>query len=130
MTQARTELNPQQLARLVSRIELPSDFKIDITWWDRCDSRERRAAIQLKKWRIDFHTGDSGWGEGGMYLLEPHISPSGVVQRIFKALLAYDEHELREGGFKLDGIPVLGPHPTFTEEWGHTGGHARDRSNT
>jgi hypothetical protein len=122
-----------ELDALLARLTLPatlegvrwaSDYRIEVTQWEwvneaevREGPLERRFAIQLCKWRMDVDTGRWGWGKGGMYLLEPNISPSGVVLRVFKALLAYEEHELREGGLLLDGVNVLDPHPVLTDSW-------------
>lgn len=110
-----------QIESLIARITLPGEFRIEITEWQRVVEGRHpgrpQCALQVQKWRKDVDDGRMGWGEGGRYLLEETITPSGVVLRVFKALLAYDEHERRESGLLLDGKPVLGPHPVLTDTW-------------
>jgi hypothetical protein len=108
-----------ELEALILRLHLPDDQRVEVTEWVTADSLRRRDqaarvwfSIEIAKYRRDVDTGDWGYGHGGRYLLEPDASASQVVLRVFKALLAYEEHELREG-FLLDGQPVLGPHPVL-----------------
>lgn len=66
--------------------------------------------IELLVWRKDTATGDWGYGRGGKrYLDKDELTPDKVVQAIFGAYMAYEEHECREA-FLYDGHRVYGPH--------------------
>lgn len=55
-----------------------------------------------------FKDGQDEWSSRKWYISE-HMTPSEVIQTIFKAALTAEEHETREK-FLFDGIAILGPH--------------------
>lgn len=109
-----------ELTALCDRIKIKDQehlWRIVITEWAYVEANGPVLfAIEWQKRRRDVDSKQMSWGKGGRYMLEEDATPSQVVLRLFKALLAYDEHELREH-FLLDGRAVLGPHPMLTEDW-------------
>lgn len=78
-----------------------------------------RVYIQIHHWRRDSTAANqyqAGWGQGGKRYLSPHMVEGEIVRQVFSALLAYEEHEVREW-FKWNDRAVFGPHISVAALW-------------
>lgn len=72
--------------------------------------------IELAVRRPDAITGKDGTGYGGVRWLSPHASRSDVVRTAFGAILAYNEHEVREF-FRYRDRAIFNPHGDIDALW-------------
>lgn len=68
--------------------------------------------VQVGTERPDTYTGNIEIGKGGKAYVSPHATHDEVVKKIFGLILAYTEHEAREG-FRWKGRRVFNPHVTI-----------------
>jgi hypothetical protein len=66
--------------------------------------------------QIEAHI-DGEWQHGRKWRLSLHMTRSEIVQTIFAAALAFQEHELREG-FRYKGQAIFSPHYDIDALWG------------
>lgn len=72
-------------------------------------SHGQRLWVQVGTRRPDCDTGSIGLGRGGKAYVSEHATEDEVVKKVFGLILAYVEHEAREG-FYYKGRRIFGPH--------------------
>ncbi len=78
-----------------------------VTFLTRMDGE--RPYLQVEAQVACSATGDVKTQRGRKWFLSPHMTRSEVVQTAFKAVMAWEEHEVREK-FQYRGKAVFGPH--------------------
>lgn len=68
--------------------------------------------IQVGTMRPDTYTGQQELGKGGKAYVSTYATHDEVVKKIFGLIMAYVEHETREG-FKWKGRRIFNPHVTI-----------------
>lgn len=97
-------MNLQEIAMLIGcDIELPNGIKSDIV------ASTDFGYLQLSADRKCSDTGINWLVKGRKWLLSPHMVRSEVVSTIFKAVMTFEEHEIRER-FLYKGKAIYGPH--------------------
>ena len=71
-----------------------------------------RLWVQVGTVRPDCNTSQVGLGKGGKAYVSEHATEDEVVKKVFGLILAYVEHEAREG-FYYKGKRLFGPHITL-----------------
>lgn len=103
-SQRKAEAQLEQLARVLRKITFRPQYQIDsglgmaYTVW-----------FVILAYRPDSATGEMAWGSGGRRTLPTDATDSDIVRHIFRAFLAYEEHEARES-FRYAGAQVFSPH--------------------
>lgn len=69
----------------------------------------QRPYLQLVADEMDPHTGQPKQWQGRKWLLSFHMTRSELVQTLFKAVLTFIEHEVREQ-FTYRGVAIFDPH--------------------
>lgn len=77
---------------------------------------EGRLWIQVGTERPDTYTQTMEIGKGGKAYVSEHATHDEVVKKVFGLIMAYVEHETREG-FKWRGRRVFNPHVTIEALW-------------
>jgi hypothetical protein len=108
----------ERLEKVAGEIGLPENMRL-IVEVDQADP-EGRFYMQIECDRPDTYTGLMGVGRGGKSYLSPWMTDSEIVRRAFGLLLAYVEHEAREG-FMWRGRRVFGPHIHVEALWSVAG---------
>ena len=104
----------ERVEKTAGEIGLPPGMRL-IVEFDKTDP-DGRVYMQVECDRPDTFTGVMGVGRGGKAYLSPHMTDSELVRRAFALVLAYVEHEAREG-FTWRGRRVFGPHISVEALW-------------
>jgi hypothetical protein len=95
----------ERVKDIVSEISYKDNFEILV----RLDPESSRTYLQVQCWRPCSVTLEMGYGRGGKVFLSPYMVDGEIVRKAFQAILAYEEHEVREF-FKYKNAQVFGPH--------------------
>lgn len=71
-----------------------------------------RLWVQVGTVRPDSYSGEIGIGKGGKAYVSEHATHDEIVKKVFGLVLAYVEHEAREG-FKWKDHRIFNPHTTI-----------------
>lgn len=105
--QAQQELNLSKVEAIIARTHIP-----DYPFF--CEKIADRFAVQIRKQVQNFNNDKTEEMHGRRWLIEPGADEAQVVRTLLKAVLTWEEHELRER-FRFDGAAIF--HPHF--EWPH-----------
>jgi hypothetical protein len=102
----------QRFLRRVTRLLLKVDYprRPGIRFGRRANSDG--CVFWVEDWVVNSDTGKSGLLRGQLWFVEPQFSEDGIVRQAFRAIQAFEEHELREF-FLYKGKKVFNPHKRF-----------------
>jgi hypothetical protein len=106
MTKSQGRLTLKQIRRIVERIEyLDWTISVNLVYQDP----EGAIYLQVSFDAWDETTGKYQVQDGRKWLVSRYSTTSEIVQTALKAVLAAQEHEVREG-FRYRGKAIFGPH--------------------
>lgn len=100
-----------RIGRLFRRIDNTRRPGMGIQWVVQDDGN--LATFYVYDWVTNVQTGKSGRLSGAQWVVEYQYSDEGIVRQVFRAMMAFEEHELREH-FLFKGKRVMDPHKRGT----------------
>lgn len=97
----------QRVIDLVAEIRSGSSAELTVGW--NAVEAGGRPYLQVVDQRMNVETGCLETMKGGKWYLSPYMTDGEIVQKALQALLAFAEHEVREG-FTFKGRRIYGPH--------------------
>ena len=97
-------MNTLRVREITNQITLPEGLQLRVA-----DHPEGRTFLQIYKETVCNRTGEPYRDGGRKWDVSIHATESEIVLTVFKAILTFTEHELREQ-FEYKGFKILDPH--------------------
>ena len=98
-----------EILQIINSVTLPDNLKIKIGTHNGGKDGIGRTYLQIRQETVCNRTGEQYYNGGRKWDLSYHMTESEIVFTIWKAVLTFTEHELREK-FHYKGKKIFDPH--------------------